>query len=193
MALQPNEIHVGPANIYIGVTAPASGTPPTWMTHTNGVPPDGTHVGATIGEATFTWTAEKEDINAEQVMGVLDQFITSQMGELTFEAEERNFALMSKTFDNIGSVNDGTRMGFYGGGGGTIIGIQYVTIFLSSLRRDIAGAYEIWVGYKCVSMDPMPLKYSRTGPSTYAVRFRCLPDTTRDEGDQIFQFSREKA
>ena len=177
----------------MGVTAPASGAPPTWMTHTAGVPGSGTHVGATIGETTFTWTTEKVDIMAEQVMGVLDQFVSSQMGELRFEAEERNFELMKRTFDNIGNVNDGTRMGFYGGGGGTIINIQYTTIFLSSLRRDIADAFEILVCYKCVSNAPMPLKYSRTGPSTYEVVFRCLPDTTRTEGDQIFQFSREKS
>jgi hypothetical protein len=192
MAVQSNEIHVGPANIYIGTTAPATGTPPTWATHTNGAPATGTHVGATIGEATFTWTAEKTEIMAEQVMGVLDMFISSQGAELTFEAEERNFELMEKAFDNIGNVDDVTRMGFYGGGGGTIININYTTIFLSSLRRDIPGAYEILFIYKGVSTAPMPLKYSRIGPSTYEVTFRCLPDTDRDEGDQIFQFSREK-
>lgn len=192
MAIQPNEIHVGPANIYIGTTAPASGAPPTWATHTNGVPATGDHVGATLGEAIFTWTAEKEEITAEQVMGVLDMFITSQGGELTFEAEERNVALMQKTFDNIGTIDDVTRSGFYGGGGGTIINIQYTTIFLSSMRRDQAGKFEILFLYKCVSTAPMPLKYSRTGVSTYEVTFRCLPDTTRTEGDQIFQYSREK-
>lgn len=192
MAVQPQEIHVGPANIYMGTEAPASGSPFTWAPHTAGVPATGDHVGATLGEAIFTWTAEKTEILAEQVMGVLDMFISNQGAELTFEAEERNFLLMQKTFDNIGSVDDTQRIGFYGGGGGTIIGINYTTIFLSSGRRDIPGAYEILFIYKAVSTAPMPLKYSRTGPSTYEVTFRCLPDTTRAAGDQIFQFSREK-
>lgn len=192
MALNPNEIHIGPANIYIGVTAPATGAPPTWMTHTNGVPGTGTHVGATIDETVFTWTTEKEDLMAEQVMGVLDMYITGQGGELTFTAQERTLELMQKTFDNIGMVDDVTRMGFYGGGGGSIIQVQYTCIFLSSLRRDLVGKYEILVLYKGVSTEPMPLTYSRTSPSTYECAFRALPDTDRDEGDQIFQFSREK-
>lgn len=195
--LQPQEIHVGPANVYIDVTAPATapaaGEDPTWLPHLNGVPSSGTHVGATLGDSVFTWTTEKAEIKAEQVMGTLDMFITDQMATLTFEAEERVFALMKKAFDNIYSVDNAQRMGFTGGGGGSVIQIQYTTIVLTSLRKDIAGAYEVLVAYKCVSTAPMPLTYSRTKPSTYAVTFRCLPDTTRTEGDQIFQFSREKA
>ena len=190
--VQPNEIHVGPAFIYIGVDAPATGTPPTWTPLTDGVPATGDFVGATIGEATFTWTAEKTEIEAEQVMGVLDMFISSQGGELTFEAEERNYELMKTAFDNIGSVDDGTKMGFYGGGGGTILNIFYKSIVLVSGRRDIPGAHEVLTLYKAVSTAPMPLKYSRVGPSTYEVTFRALPDTSRAPGDQIFQFYREK-
>lgn len=191
--IQPNEIHVGPANIYINVTPPPTGTPPTWLEHTDGVPATGQHVGATLGEATFTWNAEKTEIMAEQVMGVIDMFVSSQGGELTFEAEERSFELMKMTFDNIGNVNDSQRMGFYGGGGGSIIPVVYTCVALVSGRRDIPGAYETLVLYKAVSTAPMPLKYSRTGPSTYEVTLRALPDTSRAPYDQIFQFSREKA
>jgi hypothetical protein len=197
MSIQPNKIHVGPANVYMDVTAPATsptvGAEPTWMAHLGGVPSSGVHVGATLGDTIFTWTSEKTDIVAEQVMGILDKFISNQMATLTFEAEERNYQLMLKTLDNIGSINNATRMGFWGGGGGTTINIQYTTIFLSSLRKDIPGAYEILVAYKCVSINAMPLTYSRIKPSTYAVQFQCLPDTTRTEMDQIFQFSREEA
>lgn len=195
--IRPENIHVGPANIFIDVTkpatAPAIGQDPTWMPHNNGVPSSGTHVGATTGDTVFTWTTEKGEITAEQVMGTLDMFITGQMATLTFEAEERVVELMQKTLDNIYTVDNAQRFGFTGGGGGSTINIQYTTIMLSSLRKDIPGAFEILVAYKCVSTAPMPLTYSRTKPSTYQVTFRCLPDTTRTEGDQIFQFSREKA
>lgn len=195
MSIQPNQIHVGPGNIFMDVTAPATAaavnTEPTWMPHLNGVPSSGVHVGATLGEATFEWTSEKTDILAEQVMGILDKFISNQMATLNFVAEERNYRLMKHTFDNIFSVNNAARMGFTGGGGGTIISPLYTTIMLTSGRRDVAGAYEVLVAYKCISINAMPLVYSRTGVSTYAVQFQCLPDTTRMEGDQIFQFSRE--
>jgi len=192
MALTPADIHVGPANIYIGVTAPASGAPPTWLTHTNGVPATGTHVGATLGDASFTWATEKTDIEAEQSIGVIDKFISKENATLEFEAEERNYQLMKQAFDNIGSVNDGTRVGFYGGGGGTIINIQYATIVLVSARRDIANRFEVLMLYKAVCTSGMILRYSRTTPSTYRVTFQALPDTTRTTGDHIFQFSREK-
>jgi hypothetical protein len=196
MAIQANEIHVGPANIFMDVTAPdtapAQGSDPTWLAHLNGVPSSGIHVGATLGEAVFTWTSEKTEIVAEQVMGVLDMFISNQGATLTFTAEERTYQLMKHTFDNIYSVNNATRLGFTGGGGGTILPIIYTTIAVTSGRRDIAGAFEVLVLYKCVSINAMPLTYSRVAPSTYAVQFRCLPDTTRTDGDQIFQFSREK-
>lgn len=194
--VQPNEIHVGPALIFMDVTAPATapaqGEEPTWLPHLNGVPSSGTFVGATIGESVFTWTSEKTDIVAEQVMGILDKFISQQGATLTFTAEERNYLLMKHTFDNNFSVNNAARMGFTGGGGGTIITPIYTTIALTSGRRDIAGAFEVLVLYKCISINAMPLTYSRTGVSQYAVQFQCLPDTTRTAGDQIFQFSREK-
>jgi hypothetical protein len=194
--LQPQEIHVGPAEVWMGVdppaTAPTEGTAPTWMEHDRGMPDSGTFVGATLGETVFTWTTEKTDIVAEQSMGILDKFISQQNATITFTAEERSYELMKHTFDNIFSVNDVDRMGFSGGGGGTTINIQYTTIFLSSPRKDIVGKYEILVAYKCVSINAMPLTYSRVAPATYAVQFQCLPDTTRMRGDQIFQYSREK-
>lgn len=192
MALQPNQIHVGPARIFIGTTAPATGAPPTWAPHTNGIPATGTEVGLTLGDSVFTWTTEKTDIPAEQVMGIVDKFISGEGATLEFEAQERTYELMRVAFDNIGNVNDVARTGFYGGGGGTIINITYTTIMLTSPRRDLASRWEVLFAYKCVSMSPMPLTYSRTKPSTYRLTFQCLPDTTRTPGDQVFQFSREK-
>ena len=192
MALTANNIHVGPARVFIGTAAPASGAPPTWATHTNGIPADGEEVGYTTGNTVFTWGTEKSDIESEQALGVVDQYITKENATLEFEAQERVYKTMKIAFDNIGSVDDATRQGFYGGGGGTILNVQYTTVFLSSLRRDLAGKYEILFIYKAVSMQGMVLTYSRTTPSTYKIQLRCLPDSVRTVGDQIFQFSREK-
>jgi hypothetical protein len=192
MAQDAGKIHVAPGRIFMGTTAPASGAPPTWLTHTNGVPADGTEVGFTLGDAVFTWNTEKADIEGEQALGVVDQFITKENAQLEFEAQERNYLLMKAAFDNIGSVDDGTRMGFYGGGGGTILNIQYTTVVVTSQIRNLTNKYEVLMMYKAVSMVGMPLTYSRTKPSTYKVTLRGLPLSTRTAGDQIFQFSREK-
>src|SRR5262245_42144345 len=192
MAQDAQKIHVGPARIWTGTTAPASGLPPTWKTHANGVPSDGTEVGFTLGDSTYTWRTDKVDIEAEQALGVVDQFISKENAQLEFEAQERTYQLLKQVFDNIGSVDDGTRMGFYGGGGGTILNVQYTTIFLSSQIRNLTNKFEILFLYKAVSMEGIQLTFSRTKPSTYKVTLRGLPDTTRSQGDQIFQFSREK-
>lgn len=192
MAQDASKIHVGPARIWIGTTAPASGTPPTWATHTNGVPATGTEVGYTMGDAVFTWKGDKVDIEAEQALGVVDQFISKENAQLEFEALERTYQLMKIAFDNIGTVDDVTRTGFYGGGGGTILSIQYTTVFLSSQIRNLTNKYEVLFLYKAVSMEGIPLTFSRTKPSSYKVTLRALPDSTRSSGDQIFQFSREK-
>ena len=192
MAQDASKIHVAPARIWVGTTAPATGLPPTWATHTNGVPATGTEVGYTIGDAMFTWKGDKVDIEAEQSLGVIDQFISKENAQLEFEAQERTYQLLKVLFDNIGNVDDVTRMGFYGGGGGTILNITYNTIFLSSQIRNLSNKYEVLFLYKCVSMEGVVLTYSRTKPSTYKVSMRCLADFTRTAGDQIFQFSREK-
>jgi len=192
MALDAQQIHTGPANIYIGITAPATGTPPTWMTHTNGVPGSGTHIGYTTDDTVFTWQTTKNDIEAEQSLGVVDQFISAEMARLEFTALQRTYELMKVAFDNIGSVNDGTRMGFYGGGGGSVIEIQYVALTLTSRIRTLTNKYEVLTVYKAVSVEGIPITFSRTKPSQYKVTLRCLPDDTRDEGDKIFQFYREK-
>jgi hypothetical protein len=192
MAVNSNQIHTGPARVYIDVTAPASGTPPTWMSHTNGIPATGTDAGATLGDTVFTWTPEYTDLEAEQVMGTIDKFVSKESATIEFEAEERTYALIKRAFGNIGAVDDGTRMGFYGGGGGSILQTTYTTIFLSSPRRDLAAKYEILVAYKCINAAGIPLTYARSKPSTYKMTFQCLPDTTRSVGDMTFQFSREK-
>lgn len=192
MAQDASKIHVAPARIFTGVTAPATGTPPTWLTHTNGVPATGTEVGYTIGDAVFTWKAEKTDIEAEQDLGVVDQFVSKENCMLEFEAQERTYTLLQILFDNIGKVDDGTRMGFYGGGGGTVLNIQYPCIVLTSQIRNLTNKYEVLVLYRCVSMEGIQLTYSRTKPSTYKVQVRGMPDSSRNVGDRIFQFSREK-
>lgn len=186
------KIHVGPARIWIGTTAPVTGLPPTWVTHTNGVPATGVEVGYTLGDAMFTWKSDKVDIEAEQALGVIDQFISKENAQLEFEAQERTYDLLKVLLDNIGSVDDATRMGFHGGGGGTILNISYNTVFLSSQIRNLTNKYEVLFMYRTVSMEGVQLIWSRTKPSTYKVILRGLPDSSRTAGDQIFQFSREK-
>lgn len=190
MAQSESNIHIGAGRIWLGVTAPASGAPPTLMGHTNGVPATGTEVGHTEGNAVFTYKPTKDTIPSEQALSVVGVFTTDEMCQLTFKAQERVYQVLRAAFDSIGTVSDGSKDLFYGGG----LTITPLTqaIMLSSARRDIAAKYEVLVIYKAVNMEGVEISYGKATRSTYQITLRGLADTTRTIGDQLFQWYREK-
>jgi len=60
MSQNPANIHIGAARLFLNVTPPATGTPPTLITHTDGVPSSGVEVGYTQDAATFTYKQNKQ-------------------------------------------------------------------------------------------------------------------------------------
>src|SRR4051794_16914563 len=112
MAQDASNVHVGPGRLFLGVTNPASSIPPTWMPHTAGVPTPGTEIGYTTGDMIFRKVKETGEIVAEQAMGPIGVYMTSERVECEFEALERVYATLQAAFDNTGTVNDVTRMGF---------------------------------------------------------------------------------
>jgi hypothetical protein len=189
LAQDATKIHIGAGFIYIGVTAPATGTPPTLMAHTAGVPATGTEVGHTQGNSTFTYTPTKGDITSEQAFGVVDTYVNTETAELAFTIKERNYAAMKMAFDNIGTVTDGAKDLFYAGG---VYTVASQAVMLVSRQRNAPTKYEVIVLYKAQSMDPVPIMYGRTAESTIGVRLRGVHDTSRNQGDQLFQWYREK-
>jgi len=190
MAQSADNIHVGPARIFIGVTNPATGTPPTWMTHTAGVPTPGTEVGYTEGDAIFRLASEKTEIMAEQASGPVGVFETVERVEVEFTAQERVYETLRAAFENAGTVNDANRMGFYGGGQQRTVRTQ--SVFISSPRPNQAGKYEISVIYKAYNMSGYETAYRKGGAATYRLVLRGLADTSRSVGDQLYQHYIEK-
>ena len=190
MAMTAENVHVGPARIFMGVTNPASGIPPTIMPHTAGVPTPGTEIGFTEGDTIFRKTKETGFINAEQAMGPIGSFLTSENVEVEFTALERVYATLQASFDNTGTVNDGSKMLFYGGGSQYSLRTQ--SVFLSSLRPNQAGKYEISLIYRAYSVTGYEIAYRKSGASSYRVTLRGLFDTTRSIGDQLYQHYVEK-
>ena len=190
MAQNADNVHVGPVRIFLGVTNPASSIPPTWMPHTAGVPAVGTEVGYTQGDAIFRKAKETGEIMAEQAMGPIGTYMTSERVEVEFNALERVYATLQAAFDNTGTVNDGTRMGFFGGG------LQYPTrtqsVMFSSPRPNQAGKYEISVIYKAYNVTGIETAYRKAGETVLKLTLRGLMDTTRVVGDQLYQTSIEK-
>ena len=189
MAQTAANIHVGPGRIFFGVTAPATGTPPTLMSHTAGVPASGVEVGHTSGPTVVTFENVKSDINSEQSFGIVDTYATGQTFTMTFTAMERTYATLQKLFEGLGSEDEAGYEMYYGGGP---ISVPSFSVMISSPLRQDVSKFEFLVGYRMQMAAPVPLTYSRTEVSMVAVTLRGTHDSARNVGDQLFQLVREK-
>lgn len=185
MALNADNVHVGPARIFLGVTAPATGTPPDDVTHTAGVPADGTEVGFTRGDAVFAKNTEKVEIEAEQSYTPIMVFPTREIVEVRFTAMERVYNALRAAFDNVGYDLDANRVKFYSGGQTFTLRTQ--TVCMTSARPNQAGLYEISFIYKAYSVTGYETPYRKSDASLYEVTLRGILDTSRDVGDQAYQ------
>lgn len=190
MAQNATNIHVGPGRIWFGITAPTTGTPPTLMSHTAGVPASGTEVGHTSGDTVITFQNVKSDIDSEQSFGIVDTYATGQTLEITMTLQERVYNIMQTLFEGLGSVNDAAYDLFYGGG--PLSSVPSIAVMISSPRRDNNAKFEVFVGYRMQMVSPVPITYSRVNRSMIAATLRGTHDSSRSVGDQLFQFYREK-
>lgn len=191
MAQDATKIHQGPARIWVGITNPATGTPPTLMTHTAGVPATGTEVGYTEGDAVFEYLLTKQELSAEQALAPVDIVCTDEMVKLTCTLQEANYTALKAAFDSgIGNVDDGSKTLFYTGG--NVPTPMTVSLFFSSVRRDAPTKFFVGVIYKSYSAKGFSYAFSKTKKSTYQVEMRGILDSTRNAGDQLAQWFREK-
>lgn len=189
MALNADQVQIGPSRVWLAVTNPATGNPPTKMAHTAGVPASGTEVGYTTGDTTFSKGQEVVDIDAEQANSPIISFITTEIVEVRFTAMERTFKALQSVFHNNTSVQDGAGIFVYGGGGANTLRTQ--SVFFSTLRPAQSGKYEWAVVYKAYSVTGYETSYRKNAASTYAVTLRGQIDSSRDLGDQLFQYQIE--
>ncbi len=192
MAGDVTKVKVGRALIYSGITNPATGTPPTWMTHTAGVPASGTDIGFTENDTVFEYIAEKTPISAEQNTANVGVYVSGEMCKLTFTMKEHNYNALKLAFDNIGNLDDGTRTGFYGGGGTSILSPTLQALFFSAPDRLAPTKFIIGVIYKGYSVKGYSSPFSKKNQSLIAVEINAIADTSRNAGDQVFQFQIEK-
>ncbi len=188
MSLSSANILAEPARVWLNVTVPASGLPPTWITHTNGVPATGDEVGYTENQVEFTYQNVKEKINPEQSYMAVDVFIKEEMARVVFTAMEHTYNTLRRAFDNVYTLLDGTRKGWAFGNGTSIITPLQLSVFFSSPQRRNPGKYTIGMLYKAYSMDGVKLPFTKTKPMTYQVTIEGLADEARTGGDQGGQF-----
>lgn len=193
MSLNARNIHIGAGRIWLNVTAPATGTPPTALAHIGGVPTIGSpvEVGYTTGPATFMYHATKTEIEAEQSLNIVDIFVSKEECSLSFTALERHYWTLKTSLDNVGAVNNSEHLMFYGGDGTTIVNVETQCIALTSQRRDSLTKYETIVLYKVYNVDATEIPYARTTPSQVKITLKAIVDTCRVPGDRLFQLVRE--
>ncbi len=188
MAFSPNRIHVGPCRLFVGVTAPASGAPPTFLTHTAGVPATGTEIGLTNGDTVFSYEATKSEIQAEQFYAGVDVFLTQEKCKLTFTAQEATVIALKTAFDNIGQFTDGTKEAFYAGSGSGAFACLKQTVVVTARQRVNPAKYLLIMMYLAYPSKGMNFPFSRTKPGMSQVEFTALADTSRTAGDCMFQW-----
>ena len=189
MALDATQVHIGAARVWLGVTNPATGNPPTKMAHTAGIPATGVEVGYTIGDTVFARSQEVTDIFAEQSNSPIISNVTQEIVEVRFTAMESTYQMLRAAFHGNTSVSDVDGIFIYGGGGANIVRTQ--SVFFSSLRPAQSGQYEWGLVYKAYSVNGFERPYRKGAPSQYDVVLRGQIDTDRDEGDQLFQYQIE--
>lgn len=191
MAWNPDAIHIGPARVFLGVTAPATGVPPTWLTHTAGVPGTGTEAGYTDGDSTFAYKSNKQEIGAEQSLSPVGIFVTGEEATLTFTALEHTYNTLKTAFDNIGTTSSG-RYGWYAGDSASLQNITTQCVVLTAQQRVATSKYELLVLYKVYNMAGLQISYGKTKPASYQIQLKCLADSARQAGDRLFQFQIEQ-
>lgn len=192
MSFAAGKIHLGAARIFAGVTAAASGTPPTYTTHTAGVPGSGTEVGLTQGDTVFTYKAEKKYVEAEQALGKVQAFTISEMAAIECTMLEQTYFTLQQAFDNVGKESISGGDAFYFGGGTAILTPTQQCVMFTAIDPLNPTKFRVVQLYKVSMPNGMEIPFSRTKESVYKVRFEGLQDLTRTAGDQIGYYRVEK-
>lgn len=194
MALDATKIHWGPARIFLGGTAPTTGAPPTLVAHTSGVPsaPAGTEVGHTEGDATFTYQLKKEEINSEQVLAAIDVMAVDEIAMIEFVCQEMTYNTLVTSFDNVGTVSDGSKNLFYFGGGTAVLAPKTQVVTLTSMQRNAPTKFIVTCLYKVWTGEGVKFNFGKSKKTTYKMSLYGLADPARTAGDFIGQHFFEK-
>jgi hypothetical protein len=189
--LLPNRIHIGAAHIYLGVPAPATGTPPTRTPiDADGVPTaGGQEIGYTEGTATFTYRQLKQEINAEQSLNPVGVFVSGEECMIEFTAMEQTYETLLAAFDNVGNEQTVDDDLFYGGDGVGLSDVLTRTVVLVSKRRNAAGKYIVLTLYNAYNPEGFVIGFGKTSVATYKMTMKGLVDASRVSGDRLFQYS----
>jgi len=193
--ITPANIHLSPADIFTGGTAPAAGSDPndptagtpsvfnSATTNFAGVTDGGTYRGATQGASTLTYRPTFYMVEIEQAMGEVVAVPTAEEATIAYTMVEVGYANIAQGFGQAATRTTGTEQGVYVGSKSTLATL--VTTLVS--RKRSGTGYYIATLYASYSMEGGTFSAERRQEARLAVTMRCLADTSRPLGDQLFQ------
>jgi hypothetical protein len=169
---QPQLIHVGRGDVYIGCDIPLD--PPVPMN--NGIPTTGRFVGATMADAVWTYKPKSFDIKTQQSTGIVGYVVTDEELDLEFtfgQIEYRNLLdLMATPLDQQTFVSVGGRI------------FPTTQSCLIVAPRRAGGFIQAFMYAAFFAMD-RAFTFSREKDSPIKVTARALAIGTRLLGDQL--------
>jgi hypothetical protein len=185
MAFTPGRIHLGAARIFVGGTAATTGTPPTYTTHTDGVPSGFTEMGLTQGTAIFGYKPTEKKIRAEQALGPVGTFTVSEDAFVECTVLEQTYTTLQRAFNNVGKESTGSGEAFYFGGGTAILSPLQQCVILTARQPAAPTKFIVVQLYKCSMPNGYEVPFGRENESAYKLRFEAIQVMTRDAGDQM--------
>lgn len=185
MAFTPGRIQLGTARIFVGGTAATTGTPPTYTTHTAGVPSGFTEMGLSQGDCTFGYKAEQKLIEAEQALGPVGAFTVSERAFIECTVLEQTYAVLQRAFNNVGKESVAGGEAFYFGGGTSILAPLTQCVMVTVMQPATPTKFICVQLYKCAMPQGYEVPFSRTKEALYKLRFEAIQDVSRNAGDQM--------
>jgi hypothetical protein len=203
-AADPTKIHLAPGDVWVTpdlTAAPTKGvdlldpTSSSLMTFTTGFGAPNTtanpawrYVGFTNGPAVLQFRPTYYMVETEQAFA--EVLVVPTAEEATFsmtmqEADYRNLALSMGQGTTEVNVSAPANNAIFVGGKASV-NLNVVT-FLSRHRTGVG--YFVGTLYQSYSNDGAALNWERRAEQRNAVTMRCLADTSRPVGDQLFQLA----
>lgn len=192
MSFTPGRIHLGAARIFVGGTAAATGTPPTYTSHTAGVPAGFDEVGLTQEDAMFGYKVDQKLIEAEQSLGPVATFSVSEGAFIECTVLEQTYTTLQRAFNNVGKESVSGGDAFYFGGGTAVLTPLQQCVMLTSVQPANPTKFIIAQLYKCAMPQGYEVPFSRTKETKYKLRFQAMADVSRNAGDQMGYYRFEK-
>ena len=201
----PGDIFQGPADVYLGVQAPASAVPPVQYINTlqldaSGQPPDagasGIHLGLTEGPASISSTPKFDEIKSDQFAAAVDAAFVSLATEIDFIVKELSLAhiqryfagILTGTYTNVVAGGTNPAADFLQVGSNKNSQMQgLTTLLLIAPRRNVASKWLYVMAYKAYLASAIALPVDRKKETSIKMKWKCVADTSRAASDQVLQ------